>query len=173
MNSESKIFFSSFTIHKITFQVISYDSDLIYLSPFSKDFNKSLEFFKKELNSEYIEKNDEEFIKLKEELIEYFNNKRDSFTISYKIFGTEFQKKVWNILTTIPYGKTISYKEEASMLGNEKAFRAVANANGKNRISIIIPCHRVISHNGEIGGYTGGIDIKKELLRVESINQKY
>ncbi|MDN5079658.1 methylated-DNA--[protein]-cysteine S-methyltransferase [Aliarcobacter butzleri] len=81
--------------------------------------------------------------------------------------GTPFQIKVWETLLKIPYGKTISYKEEAKMIENEKAFRAVANANGKNNLSIIVPCHRVISNNGEIGGYTGGVEKKEFLLKLE------
>ncbi|WP_419673674.1 methylated-DNA--[protein]-cysteine S-methyltransferase [Aliarcobacter butzleri] len=98
---------------------------------------------------------------------EYFLKKRTNFTIPLKLIGTPFQIKVWEALLKIPYGKTISYKEEAKMIENEKAFRAVANANGKNNLSIIVPCHRVISNNGEIGGYTGGVEKKEFLLKLE------
>ena len=75
--------------------------------------------------------------------------------------------RVWDELLNIPYGKTISYKEEAERINHKKAIRAVANANGKNKISILIPCHRVIATNGKLGGYGGGLDRKEFLLSLE------
>jgi len=83
------------------------------------------------------------------------------------ISGTDFQRKVWNILKTIPYGTTISYKEEALLYGNLKAIRAVASANCSNPISIFIPCHRVIGSDGSLTGYNGGLDKKLFLLEIE------
>jgi O-6-methylguanine DNA methyltransferase len=105
--------------------------------------------------------------KLETQLKEYFSGKRKEFTIPLILIGTDFQKKVWQELLKIPYGQTISYKKEAINIGNPKAYRAVANANGKNKISIIIPCHRVIAHNGLLGGYSGGLDRKQYLLDLE------
>ncbi len=106
-----------------------------------------------------------------EELREYFEGGRTTFDVplnlSYK--GTEFQRKVWNALREIPYGRTISYKELAVMCGGANYSRAVANANGKNPISIIVPCHRVISSDGTLGGYTGGLDRKSRLLTIEGL----
>lgn len=85
--------------------------------------------------------------------------------------GTDFQKNVWKELLKIPYGKTVSYKYIADKIGNKKAFRAVGNANNKNKISIIIPCHRVIGSNGKLVGYANGIDMKKFLLELEKENK--
>lgn len=85
--------------------------------------------------------------------------------------GTDFQKNVWKELLKIPYGKTVSYKYIADKIGNKKAFRAVGNANNKNKISIIIPCHRVIGSNGKLVGYANGIDMKKLLLELEKENK--
>lgn len=85
--------------------------------------------------------------------------------------GTDFQKTVWKELLKIPYGKTVSYKYIADKIGNKKAFRAVGNANNKNKISIIIPCHRVIGSNGKLVGYANGIDMKKLLLELEKENK--
>jgi methylated-DNA-[protein]-cysteine S-methyltransferase len=102
------------------------------------------------------------------ELDSYFNNKLQNFTLPLKLTGTIFQKRVWQELLKIPYGKTISYLQEAKNIGKPTAFRAVANANGRNLLPIIIPCHRVISSNGKIGGYTGGLDKKKYLLNLEN-----
>ena len=102
-----------------------------------------------------------------EQLDEYFAGRRREFDLPLNPAGTEFQKKAWNALLTIPYGETRSYKEQADIVGNIKACRAVGAANGKNPISIFIPCHRVIGTNGTLTGYGGGIDIKKALLQLE------
>ena len=101
------------------------------------------------------------------QLQEYFQGKRTNFSFSLELRGTEFQKKVWNVLCQIPYGETRSYKEVAQMIGNEKASRAVGMANNKNPILIAIPCHRVVGSDGKLVGYAGGLDMKKYLLDIE------
>ncbi len=106
-------------------------------------------------------------LKTEKQLQEYFAGKRKKFDISLKLIGTEFQISVWNELSKIPFGKTISYKILAIKIGDKNKARAVGNANGKNPIPIIIPCHRVIANDGFLGGYTGGIEIKQELLKLE------
>jgi methylated-DNA-[protein]-cysteine S-methyltransferase len=104
-----------------------------------------------------------------EMLREYFDGKRKSFDgLPLRTGGTDFQKKAWDALLGIPYGETRSYKEQAEAVGNVKACRAVGTANGRNPISIIIPCHRVIGSNKTLTGYGGGLDIKKALLELES-----
>jgi len=104
-----------------------------------------------------------------EMLREYFHSGRKSFEgLPIRPEGTEFQKKAWAALLTIPYGETRSYKEQAETLGNAKACRAVGAANGKNPISIVIPCHRVIGADKSLTGYGGGMDAKKALLELES-----
>ncbi|MFC3418449.1 methylated-DNA--[protein]-cysteine S-methyltransferase [Salinicoccus hispanicus] len=105
------------------------------------------------------------------ELREYFSGKRTHFDVHVKFtVGTPFQQKVWQRLSEIPYGETISYKALASDCGGPNHSRAVANANGRNPISIIIPCHRVIASDGTLGGYTGGLHKKRGLLQVEGID---
>ncbi len=111
-----------------------------------------------------IEENHTEFEVLKKELDEYFNKKREKFSIKYENIGTAFQKDVWSELNKIPYGQTISYKQEANFLNKPTAFRAVANANAKNMIMILVPCHRVISATGKLSGYAGGGVSNKEFL---------
>ncbi|MEK3952312.1 methylated-DNA--[protein]-cysteine S-methyltransferase [Psychrobacillus sp. FSL K6-1464] len=101
------------------------------------------------------------------QLDEYFKGERHVFSFPYNFEGTEFQKKVWNALTTIPYAETGSYKDIATAINNEKAVRAVGTANGKNRLSIIIPCHRIIGSNGRLTGYAGGLWRKEWLLQHE------
>ncbi|MGK0421713.1 MAG: methylated-DNA-[protein]-cysteine S-methyltransferase [Polaribacter sp.] len=98
----------------------------------------------------------------------YFNGKRDHFNLTVNPKGTPFQKKVWKSLLKIPYGKTKSYLEQSTTLGDVKAIRAVASANGKNPLWIVIPCHRVIGSDGSLTGYAGGIWRKKWLLAHEN-----
>ena len=106
-------------------------------------------------------------LRLEKELNEYLAGKRKTFTLPLNPQGTPFQKGVWETLQTISYGETISYAQEAERFGNQKATRAVANANGKNPIAILIPCHRVIATGGGLGGYSGGVDKKEFLLELE------
>ncbi|WP_372746689.1 methylated-DNA--[protein]-cysteine S-methyltransferase [Lutibacter sp.] len=103
-----------------------------------------------------------------QQLDEYFEGKRTQFTVKLNPEGTEFQKKVWNELLNVPFGKTISYIEQSNNLGNTKAIRAVASANGRNPIWILIPCHRIIGKNGSLTGYAGGIWRKRWLLDHEN-----
>ncbi|RFN59127.1 methylated-DNA--[protein]-cysteine S-methyltransferase [Marixanthomonas ophiurae] len=103
-----------------------------------------------------------------EQLTEYFEGNRQTFDIPLSPQGTEFQKKVWRELQEIPFGKTTSYQKMANALGDPKVIRAAASANGKNPISIIIPCHRVIGTDGSLTGYAGGLQRKKWLLQHES-----
>ncbi len=102
------------------------------------------------------------------QLDEFFAGKREVFDIPLIFVGTDFQKKVWNELLNIPYGKTISYGEMAQRIGMPKAVRAVANANGANAISILAPCHRVIGSDGSLTGYGGGLKAKRILLELEA-----
>jgi len=105
------------------------------------------------------------------QVAEYLNGERKSFEIPLDTPGTEFQQKAWQELLTIPYGETRSYAEQAKKAGNSKAVRAVASANGANRVAFIIPCHRVIGSNGDLTGYGGGLMRKKWLLDMESENR--
>lgn len=103
-----------------------------------------------------------------EQLIQYFNGERRRFDFPLNQSGTPFQQDVWNHLLSIPFGKTISYLDLAKKTGDSKATRAVANANGKNNIAIVIPCHRVIGSNRDLTGYAGGLWRKKWLLEHEA-----
>jgi methylated-DNA-[protein]-cysteine S-methyltransferase len=99
---------------------------------------------------------------------EYFEGSRQQFDLKLNPSGTDFQKRVWDALLKIPFGKTISYLELSKQLGDVKAIRAVASANGKNPLWIVVPCHRVIGSNGDLTGYAGGLHRKKWLLEHES-----
>lgn len=118
------------------------------------------------------EKSNEHTEKAYMQLKEYFEGNRKTFDLVYDIHGTEFREKVWKELINIPFGETISYKELAIRIGNNKAIRAVGGANNKNPLGIVIPCHRVIGADGSLVGYAGGVDKKKWLLDFEKSIKK-
>ncbi len=133
-----------------------YNINIIDISSINKNFE-----YKKNIIIEEVIK----------QLEEYFNGKRKTFELPINLKGTEFQKKVWNELQEIPYGQTRTYKDIAIKIGNPNASRAIGNANNKNPIAIIIPCHRVIGSNSKLVGYAGGIDKKFKLLELEKNNK--
>lgn len=106
-------------------------------------------------------------LETQKQLTEYFAGKRQQFDLPLDFAGTEFQHKVWQALLTIPFGETRSYRDIAEQIGNVKAVRAVGAANGKNPISIIAPCHRVVGASGKLVGFAGGLDNKEILLKIE------
>lgn len=122
---------------------------------------------KSNLQAEYVFGSSKVIELTKTQLSEYFNNKRREFDIPPLLIGSDFQQQVWAELLKIPFGKTLSYLELSIKMGNEKAIRAVASANGANAISIVVPCHRVIGADGGLTGYAGGLQAKKKLLDIE------
>ena len=133
-----------------------------------KILEKEFEYLANEFNTEILPGKNKHLDKLKKELEEYFIGNRSTFTVPIHASGTHFQMSVWDALQNIPYGNTRSYKQQAEAIGNVKAVRAVASTNGKNRINILIPCHRVIGSNGKLVGYGGGLERKKWLLDLEA-----
>ena len=121
----------------------------------------------KSLNATLVQGDNPHFETLEKELSEYFAGNRKEFTVPLFPVGSEFQKSVWKILMKIPYGETWNYRKQSEVLGDVKKVRAVANANGMNKISILIPCHRVIGSDGTLTGYGGGIWRKQKLLELE------
>lgn len=109
---------------------------------------------------------------LKDELTEYFEGKRKVFSVPLHAPGNEFAQTVWQTLQEIPYGQTCSYKQQADKMNNPKAIRAIASTNGRNRLAIIIPCHRVIGSDGSMTGYAAGVEKKKWLLKFERNNSE-
>ncbi|MEG1642121.1 MAG: methylated-DNA--[protein]-cysteine S-methyltransferase [Synergistaceae bacterium] len=142
----------------IGFIKIEYIDDVVYylkkLNFHPKDFGK------KNLFTNFVFK----------EISEYLSGNRRSFSFKYRLIGTSFQLKVWRELVKIPYGETRNYKEIATSLGNENACRAVGNANNKNPLTLVVPCHRVIGKNGALVGYAGGVEVKNFLLQLEKQN---
>lgn len=105
------------------------------------------------------------------QLDEYFAGERNNFALPLDMAGTAFQRKVWDALLTIPFGETRSYRQIAEQIGSPTAVRAVGAANGRNPVSIVVPCHRVIGSNGSLTGFAGGLDVKSRLLTLEGADQ--
>lgn len=137
-----------------------------------KMLETQLKTIAKLLNAVIIQGYNVHLKQLEKELNEYFEGHRTAFSVPLTMPGTEFQNKVWKALQTIPYGETRSYKQQAEYINSPESVRAVANANGMNRISIVIPCHRVIGSDGNLTGYGGGLWRKEYLLELESQNKK-
>lgn len=110
-------------------------------------------------------------ISIKQEIKSYFAGYLKKFTTPIVLRGTDFQKKCWNALMDIPYAHVLSYKQQANTIGNLLSYRAVANANSKNNISVIVPCHRVINTTGQLSGYNGGVERKKWLIEHERLHK--
>ncbi|WP_348532710.1 methylated-DNA--[protein]-cysteine S-methyltransferase [Psychromonas marina] len=119
------------------------------------------------LNASYVEQTDDILESVKEQLESYFLGELSRFDIPLLMVGTDFQKSVWQALQAVPYGETATYHGLAVAIGNEKAVRAVGNANGANGLAIIIPCHRIIGRQGALVGYAGGLPLKQRLLTLE------
>jgi len=122
----------------------------------------------KAMNATIVQGNNQHFLVLERQLGEYFNGQRNSFDVPLVTPGSDFQNQVWTALRDIPYGETRTYQQQAEMIGRPDAVRAVANANGMNKISILIPCHRVIGTDGSLAGYGGSLWRKQWLLEMEA-----
>ncbi|WP_038247637.1 methylated-DNA--[protein]-cysteine S-methyltransferase [Ghiorsea bivora] len=145
-----------------------YDNQLCMADWRYRKTRKSIDArLQKGLSVTYIEEDTAVLQQARQELDEYFNRQRQNFNIPLLMVGTDFQKQVWRELIDIPYGTTSSYLVLSKSIGNEKAVRAVASANGANAISIMIPCHRIIGSDGSLVGYAGGLPAKRKLLALE------
>lgn len=128
------------------------------------DLPGCLERIRKQLNANLFLSANIHLRQLQEELSQYFNGSNKQFSVSLDLKGTDFQKSVWRSLLRIPFGATRSYAQQSKTMGNPKGIRAIATANGKNKIAIVVPCHRVIGSDGSLTGYAGGLNRKKWLL---------
>jgi AraC family transcriptional regulator of adaptative response/methylated-DNA-[protein]-cysteine methyltransferase len=145
------------------------DEQQLYLLEFvdCKGLSKEIERLERNTSASIVQGKNPPIVSIEKELELYFAGKLKKFETPIKIMGTPFRQDVWRSLQAIGYGETISYKQLAEAIGNPKACRAVANANGANQLAIIIPCHRVINSDGKLGGYGGGINRKQLLLDLE------
>lgn len=132
-----------------------------------KMLETELKYIAKALNATIIQNENKYFEELRKQLIEYFEGRLRVFDIPLLMLGTEFQKQTWQALLRIPYGTTVSYAQQAVSIGKPSAVRAIANANGMNKLAIVIPCHRIIGSDGSLTGYGGGLWRKQKLLDLE------
>jgi methylated-DNA-[protein]-cysteine S-methyltransferase len=124
------------------------------------------------LGAETVSNKDDILKSLEAQLDEYFAGHRKYFELPLHVHGTDFQKLAWRALTQIPYGQTVSYSKQAISMKKKNAVRAAGSANGSNLFPILIPCHRVIRSDGSLGGYAGGLDLKKKLLQLEGSSRQ-
>ena len=156
---DKELYFASDAISNIKFDVVASSSGIRIIL-----INKKSEEF---IDMKKISPNNSLVVDAFKQLKEYFKRERKEFNLKLEIIGTEFQKRVWRELLKIPYGKTITYNKLAINLGDKKAIRAAAAANGANPLPIVIPCHRVIGSDGNLVGYGGGLEVKQKLLELE------
>jgi methylated-DNA-[protein]-cysteine S-methyltransferase len=154
---QNKLYYSKLKTKVGIIYLLSNGKQLLQL-----DFSTNVNYEKAELNNKLPL-----FLKVNLQLEEYFNNKRTKFNLPLAPIGTEFQQLAWRTLLEIPHGKVLSYGEQALKMQKPKAQRATGSANGKNPIPIIIPCHRVITSDKKLGGYSGDIKLKEKLLKLE------
>ncbi|MEG8230510.1 methylated-DNA--[protein]-cysteine S-methyltransferase [Candidatus Rickettsia tasmanensis] len=145
------------------------DEKLLYLLEFvaRRGLEREIERLRIKTESAIIPGSTEPILMIEEDLQLYFNGTLQKFNTPISLLGSPFQKMVWQELINIPYGETRSYLNQAKALGKPNSYRAVANANGMNQLAIIVPCHRIINSNGELGGYSGGLHRKKWLIEHE------
>ena len=172
MEKETIIYYQPLSHNNWKVYIAGTENGLCYLgtqhSTIEDLFRTCLKQFPK---AELVEASDELFL-YTEQLKEYFDGVRREFTFRFDVRGTAFQMKVWNALYTIPYGESFCYSDIANRIGNLKAVRAVGTAIGANPVAIVIPCHRVLGKNGTLTGFSGGLDVKEQLLSLEKIPYK-
>lgn len=171
MDNSQKYFYTKFKMGEFEYQLTADDESLLSLKVQSYQKGSFIPNF----GSSYIE-NAIRFKEIRLQLRLYLAGNLRQFDVPIdieKLKGTSFQKEIWNGLLSIPFAETCSYKELADKLNRPKAYRAVGSANGKNPIPIIIPCHRVIAHNGGLGGYALGLEFKKRLLKLETNENRF
>ncbi len=165
-----KLFLNTYTTfyHK-NLMIGSSERGIVWIDWFD-DLENQLNVVKKCLKTEdFVFEETAFFNQVKKELKAYFEGSLKEFKTPVELIGTAFQRKVWNALLTIPYGETTTYSDQAIKVGDLKAIRAVASANGANPISIIVPCHRIIGKDGSLTGYRGGLATKRFLLNHEAL----
>ncbi|WP_042454492.1 methylated-DNA--[protein]-cysteine S-methyltransferase [Neobacillus dielmonensis] len=144
------------------------DSGLCYVGSQDQPLDELTEWTAKHFPDSHLEEDEQKLKPYQEELVEYLEGERTSFTLPFDYHGTEFQQNVWQALCNIPYGETVSYSDIAHAINKPAAVRAVGAAIGANPVLITVPCHRVVGKNGSLTGYRGGLQMKSRLLDLES-----
>lgn len=143
------------------------DEGICYIGTPHAPFSELEEMVSKQIKDAVFIEDDSVFEQCEQELREYYTGERHEFTVPLALWGTDFQRQVWEVLQQIPYGQTLSYLEVAEKMRNPRAVRAVGGAIGKNPLLVIVPCHRVITKDGKLGGFRAGLQMKMSLLELE------
>lgn len=154
------------------FSILELDKQVIYIGLPNCKNGRIMDWCRKQLKTDNINKVEKGQTDAADQIIEFLNGKIKSFTFPYKLITTAFHGKALKSVADIPYGHTKSYKDIAVELQSPKAVRAVGSANASNPLPLVIPCHRVISHDGSLGGYGGGLDLKMKLLELEGCMER-
>lgn len=168
--TESHIYWSIFEHGQWQFHIAKTENGLCYVSSPGDSFSELSVYIQKRFPAMILEQNDSLLAGYKQELAAFLDGSQQEFSLPADAGGTAFQRHAWEALKKIPYGRTVTYSEIARQIGNPSAVRAAASAIGANPLLITVPCHRVISKNGTIGGYRGGLDFKRFLLDLEIQN---
>lgn len=168
IQTDAKIYWTLMTYENQNIHLAASDKGLAFVGSGNGPFHEMTDWLKSRFPGSRLVRADSKLQTYSAALIEYLEGRRSSFSLPLDLQGTPFQKAVWDALGHIPYGETRTYSEIAIQLGKASAVRAVAAAIGANPVLIIVPCHRVIGKNGTLTGYRGGLDMKKELLALES-----
>lgn len=172
MKQSETVYYTLFDYKGWLMYIASTENGLCYVGSQNEPFEELEKWVNKYIPKARLINNEEKLDLFYQELVEYFDGKRKSFTFQFDLRGTQFQVDVWNKLLSIPFGKTKCYSDVANDIGNPKAVRAVGTAIGANPIAIIVPCHRVLGKNGTLTGYSGGLPVKEKLLQLEEIQYK-
>lgn len=162
------IYWSKITIEDWSMYSAATEEGLCYIGSPNASFEELERWVKKWVEPAKLIEDANVFQQYERELRQYYSGERRTFTAPLDLFGTDFQRKVWEVLQNIPYGKTCSYLEVAEKIQNSSAVRAVGGAIGANPILIMIPCHRVIAKDGKLGGFRAGLSMKERLLGIEN-----
>lgn len=166
--NDKTVIWTTFEHNEGRFHIAATAVGLCFISPYNESFEHLEAWVKARLPSYTLQQDDLALNPYIKELQEYLTGNREQFTVPLHFHGTAFQREVWKTLLKVPYGETISYTDVANRIQRPKAVRAVGNAIGANPILVVIPCHRVVTKNGKLGGFRGGIDMKKQLLELEA-----
>ncbi|TBX80526.1 methylated-DNA--[protein]-cysteine S-methyltransferase [Bacillus mycoides] len=174
MNSykNKSIYWTLITHKNWRLHIAATENGLCFIGSQDENFEELNLWARKKLPQHILTRNPDYLQTYTKEVIEYLENKRETFTLPIDAYGTEFQLSVWNTIREIPYGKTYSYSEIAERIQNPKAVRAVGAAIGANPLLITIPCHRVIGKDGKLTGFRGGLEMKNELLKLEALREE-
>ncbi len=151
-----------------------FQGELVLCDWYYRKMRKSInQRISKGLNASFVSGESKLLSEVEQQLNQYFRGHLVEFDLPIRLIGSEFQQSVWNQLKGIPYGQTVNYSELSKKMGNPKAIRAVAAANGANALALIVPCHRVIGKNGAMVGYAGGLNVKVNLLQLEALSKQF